>query len=167
MDESSSAVRSLLDIGFYLKHSAQPGDLLMVDEPELNLHPEKQRRLARLFVRLLKANIKVFITSHSDYIIKEFNTLIMIHNGGPDIEAILKQYKYNPEESLDPEKIRVYIAGDRSIRKKDRERKSHCMTLTPANVNPDNGIEAPSFDDQINEMNQIQEALYFARKNEQ
>ena len=39
MDESSSAVRSLLDIGFYLRHVAEPGDLLMVDEPELNLHP--------------------------------------------------------------------------------------------------------------------------------
>ncbi|WP_293151243.1 hypothetical protein [Okeania sp. SIO2C9] len=33
MLESSGAVRSLLDIGFYLKHEAQPGDLLMVDEP--------------------------------------------------------------------------------------------------------------------------------------
>ncbi len=43
MDQSSSAVRSLLDIGFYLKHEAQMGDLLMVDEPELNLHPENQR----------------------------------------------------------------------------------------------------------------------------
>jgi len=41
MDESSSAVRSLLDIGFYLRHVAQPGDLFMIDEPELNLHPEK------------------------------------------------------------------------------------------------------------------------------
>jgi hypothetical protein len=44
MDQSSSAVRSLLDIRFYLKHEAQMGDLLMVDEPELNLHPENQRR---------------------------------------------------------------------------------------------------------------------------
>ena len=31
MDESSSAVRSRLDIGFYLRHVAQPGDLLMID----------------------------------------------------------------------------------------------------------------------------------------
>ena len=39
MEESSSAVRSLLIIGFYLRHVARPGDLLIVDEPELNLHP--------------------------------------------------------------------------------------------------------------------------------
>ena len=42
MDESSSGVRSMLGIGFYLRHEAKPGDLLMVDEPELNLHPEKK-----------------------------------------------------------------------------------------------------------------------------
>jgi predicted ATPase len=53
MDESSSAVRSLLDIGFYLRHLAKTGDLLIVDEPELNLHPENQRRIARLFARLV------------------------------------------------------------------------------------------------------------------
>jgi predicted ATPase len=43
----------------------------MVDEPELNLHPENQRRVARLFARLINLGIKVFITTHSDYIVKE------------------------------------------------------------------------------------------------
>ena len=80
IDESSSAVRSLLDIGFYLRHEAQKGDLLMVDEPELNLHPENQRRVARLFARLVNLGIKVFITTHSDYIVKELNTLIMLYH---------------------------------------------------------------------------------------
>jgi len=61
MDEGSSSVHSLLDVGFYLKHQTQPGDLLMVDEPELNLHPENQRRVARLFARLVNIGIKVFI----------------------------------------------------------------------------------------------------------
>ena len=75
MVKSSSAVRSLLDLGFYLRHVAQKGDLLMVDEPELNLHPENQRRIARLFARLVNLGVKVFITTHSDYIVKELNTL--------------------------------------------------------------------------------------------
>ncbi|MFM7714300.1 MAG: AAA family ATPase, partial [Microcystis sp.] len=83
MDESSSAVRSLLDIGFYLRHEARIGDLLIVDEPELNLHPENQRRIAKLFARLINIGIKVFITTHSDYIIKEINTLIMLNHNKP------------------------------------------------------------------------------------
>ena len=71
MVESSSAVRSLLDLGFYLHHVVEKGALLMVDEPELNLHPENQRRIARLFARLVNLGVKVFITTHSDYIVKE------------------------------------------------------------------------------------------------
>jgi len=46
MGESSSSVRSLLDVGFYLRYTAKKGDLLMIDEPELNLHPCNQRKLA-------------------------------------------------------------------------------------------------------------------------
>jgi len=88
MDESSSAVRSLLDIGFYLRHVAKKGDLLMVDEPELNLHPENQRKVARLFSRLVNAGLNVFMTTHSDYIIKELNTLIMLSGNRPHLRVI-------------------------------------------------------------------------------
>ena len=58
MVESSSAVRSLLDIGFYLRCLAKEGDLLIIDEPELNLHPENQRRIAKLFARLINLKLK-------------------------------------------------------------------------------------------------------------
>ena len=51
----------------------------MVDEPELNLHPENQRRMARLFARLVNVGVKVFVTTHSDYIVKELNTLILLN----------------------------------------------------------------------------------------
>lgn len=53
LDLSSSSVRSLLDLNFYLHCEVRKGDLLMVNEPELNLHPENQRRIARLFARLV------------------------------------------------------------------------------------------------------------------
>jgi len=167
MDESSSAVRSLLDVGFYLRHVAQPGDLLMVDEPELNLHPENQRRVARLFAHLLRAGLKVFITTHSDYIIKELNTLIMLNQPGADREAVRKRYGYEKEEPLAPERIRVYIAEQKNICKAGHTRKSPCQTLTPADIDPVLGIEARSFDETIDEMNQIQEALLFAGENGQ
>ena len=71
MVESSSSARALLDLSFYLNCIAEKGDLLMIDEPELSLHPENQRRIARLFARLANIGVKVFVTTHSDYIIKE------------------------------------------------------------------------------------------------
>ena len=100
MDESSSAVRSLLDIGFYLRHLAEPGDLLMVDEPELNLHPENQRRIARLFAQLVNLGIRVFATTHSDYIVKELNTLIMLKQDKPYLKQIAKEEGYQSEELI-------------------------------------------------------------------
>ena len=149
MDESSSAVRSLLDIGFYLRHVAEPGDLLMVDEPELNLHPENQRRIARLFARLVNLGIRVFVTTHSDYIVKELNTLIMLNQDKPYLKQIAEEEGYQREELIAAEKIRVYIA----------EKARRYQTLVSANIDPELGIEARSFDETINKMNEIQEAI--------
>ncbi|MDY7007405.1 MAG: AAA family ATPase [Cyanobacteriota bacterium] len=159
MLESSSAVRSLLDIGFYLKHEAQLGDLLMVDEPELNLHPENQRRVARLFARLINLGIKVFITTHSDYIIKELNTLIMLNHDKPHLKRIAEEEGYQKEELISAEKIKVYIAEEKSIQLEGNKRKTKCQTLTLANIDPEMGIEVPSFDTTIETMNRIQEAI--------
>jgi len=157
--ESSSAVRSLLDIGFYLRHVAQPGDLLMVDEPELNLHPENQRRMARLFSQLVNVGIKVFITTHSDYIIKEMNTLIMLQHGGERLRKLAEQEGYSESELLNSEKVRVYIAEKASIKLKGATRKSTCQTLIPAKIDPHFGIEARSFDTTIEDMNRIQDEI--------
>jgi predicted ATPase len=162
MDESSSAVRSLLDIGFYLRHEAQPGDLLMVDEPELNLHPENQRRVARLFARLVNLGIKVFITTHSDYIIKELNTLIMLNHDKPHLKRIAEQECYRQEELISSEKIKVYIAEEAyttGTTVGGRTKRTKGQTLIPADISPELGIEARSFDTTIGTMNRIQEAI--------
>jgi len=159
MDESSSAVRSLLDIGFYLRHVAQPGDLLIVDEPELNLHPENQRRVARLFARLVNLGIKVFITTHSDYIIKELNTLLMLNNNKPHLKRIAQAEKYQDEELLTADKIKVYIAEEALVMLDGNKRKTKCQTLTAADISQELGIEARSFDMTIETMNRIQQEI--------
>jgi predicted ATPase len=164
IDESSSAVRSLLDIGFYLRHEAQLGDLLMVDEPELNLHPENQRRVARLFARLINLGIKVFITTHSDYIIKELNTLIMLNHDKPHLKRIAEAEGYRREELISSEKIKVYIAEEASIKIEGKNKKTKCQTLTPADIDPELGIEARSFDPTIETMNRIQEAIVWGKE---
>ncbi|MCA9981033.1 MAG: AAA family ATPase [Anaerolineales bacterium] len=159
MDESSSGVRSLLDIGFYLKHVAQRGDLLMIDEPELNLHPENQRRLARLLASLVNLGVKVFITTHSDYLIKELNTLIMLNHDKPHLRQIAEVEGYRSGELLRAEQLRVFVAEKASILLDGNTRKSQQHTLTPAGIDPELGIEVGSFDKTIDEMNRIQEAI--------
>jgi len=162
MDESSSAARSLLDIGFYLRHIAKKGDLLMVDEPELNLHPENQRRVARLFARLINAGIKVFITTHSDYIVKELNTLIMLNHDQPYLKKIAKTEGYHEHELISADRLKVYIAEKDLIKLDGNKRKGHYQTLVSACIDPELGIEARSFDTTINTMNRIQEAVIWS-----
>ncbi|HPA57321.1 MAG TPA: AAA family ATPase [bacterium] len=159
MDESSSAVRSLLDLGFYLRHAAKKSDLLIVDEPELNLHPENQRKVARLLATLVNLGVKVFITTHSDYIIKELNTLIMLKQNKPHIKRIAEREGYKESELIDSEKIKVYISEEALIKLDDGQRKTKCQTLNPADINAEYGIEAKSFDTTIDTMNRIQEEI--------
>ena len=164
MDESSSAVRSLLDIGFYLRHEARIGDLLMVDEPELNLHPENQRRIAKLFARLINIGIKVFITTHSDYIIKEINTLIMLNHDQPHLKQIAAEEGYRQEELLSADQVKVYSAEEALEMLKGKKRKTKSHTLTHAKIDPEMGIEARSFDTTIEKMNRIQTAIIWGEE---
>lgn len=159
MDESSSAVRSLLDLGFYLRHVARPGDLLMIDEPELNLHPNNQRRIARLLARLVNTGIKVFVTTHSDYIIKELNTLIMLSRDDKRMKTIAEREGYNQDEFLSAEKIKVFVAERAKILKEGNKRRSEAQTLVQAKVDQNCGIEAHSFDKTIDDMNRIQDEI--------
>jgi predicted ATPase len=157
--ESSSAVRSLLDIGFYLRHVAQAGDIIIVDEPELNLHPENQRKVARLFAMLVNHGIKVFITTHSDYIIKELNTLILLNNGSERLQALAEREGYKSAELLNSDKLSVYIAKEALVSIEGQKRKSRCHTLVKAAVTNEDGIAIESFDTTIENMARIQEEI--------
>ena len=140
--------------------------MLMVDEPELNLHPENQRRVARLFARLVNLGIRVFITTHSDYLIKELNTLIMLNHDKKHLKQIMQNEGYNKEELLKAEQVRVYIAEEKLVKKPGNKKRSRCLTLVPADIDPELGIEARSFDTTIDEMNRIQESILFSGEDE-
>ena len=160
MVESSSAVRSLLDLGFYLRHVAQKGHLLMVDEPELNLHPANQRRIARLFARLVNLGVKVFITTHSDYIVKELNTLIMLNHDKPHLKRIAEENGYRQSELICSDQVKVYMTQEALVPLEEgQKRRRRGLTLVEADVDPVLGIEASSFDKTIDEMNSIQEDI--------
>lgn len=162
MNEASSCVRALLDIGFYLRSKAKPGDLFIIDEPELNLHPRNQRSFARLVARLINAGIKVFITTHSDYLIKELNTLIMLNQRSEHALSVQEQYKYEDEELLDPQRVRLYMTGtERKASAKNGKRATRINTLKLAEIHRDRGIEVGTFDDTIDIMNQIQSDLLY------
>jgi len=117
---SSSSVRALFDLHLWLKHQAKKGDILFIDEPELNLHPENQVKVARLLVRLINSGINLFITTHSSSIIKEFNNLVMLSNDFPEKEAVMKAFGYMSDDILHEKNLKAYIAHrDGTVSKAD------------------------------------------------
>lgn len=162
MNEASSCIRALLDIGFYLRCKARPGDLFIIDEPELNLHPKNQRAFARLVARILNAGVKVFITTHSDYLVKELNTLIMLNQRTEHTRQVQSQHKYDDSELIDPQRVRLYMTGMVSKPVTGAAgRRAKIRTLKLANIYADRGMEVETFDDTIDVMNTIQSEILY------
>lgn len=159
--ETSSAVRSLLIPWYWLRYESELGGLLMIDEPELNLHPNNQRWFARFIVDLVNAGIRVFLTTHSDTIVREFNTLIMLNNQIEDKELIAAKHGYRPTDGLDPSRMRLYYTGRGLHRLGSSVRRRQVACLLEAVVDPILGVGVDSFDDTIIEMSKVQDELRF------
>jgi predicted ATP-dependent endonuclease of OLD family len=144
---TGSAVKSLSNLVFYFRHLAHKNDFIIIDEPELNLHPDTQRIMARIIVRFINAGFKVMISTHSDYIIRELNNLIMLSSRTEKALALAEKYEYETEEFLDPKRVAAYIFD----RKQSRQ------------ISIDNtGISVSTIDEEINKLNQTSQDLYFS-----
>jgi hypothetical protein len=142
---ASSSVKSVAALSFFLRHLAKKNQLLIIDEPELNLHPDNQRKVARVLARLARSGIKVLISTHSDYVIREINNLIMLsadHDG-----ALRQRLGYDEEETLAPEQVGAYLF--------------HPTGARPIEVAP-TGIEVETIDREINALNSVSQDIYFS-----
>ena len=141
---ASTSARGLSDFYFFLRYVAEKGQLLIIDEPESHLDTSNQILMARLLARCIKAGLKVLITTHSDYLVKEINNLIMLSGSFPDKEPLVKSLGYESYDSISPSAVRAYVAEGNN--------------LTRCNVD-EYGIEMPVFDDTIDSINRIANEL--------
>ena len=144
LHRTSSSVRGLSDLYFFLRHICKKDQLLIIDEPESHLDTANQIEFARLMARLVRAGVKVLITTHSDYIIKEINNLIMLSRSFDSKSELVKKLKYKKQDFLPPESIRAYVAEKNS--------------LTPCTIDQF-GIDMPVFDKTINDINRVSNEL--------
>ncbi|ODS39469.1 hypothetical protein BEH94_07970 [Candidatus Altiarchaeales archaeon WOR_SM1_SCG] len=105
---TSSLVKDLAIFNLYLKHVANEGDLVIIDEPEMNLHPEAQAKLIELICILVNKGIKFIITTHTPYIVDHLINLINAHGSGN--KGIEKEFFLKSKEAfLSPDDLGVYL----------------------------------------------------------
>ena len=142
---TSSTVKSLFGLWFYLENQAQPGDLLMIDEPELNIHPANQRHIARLLARLVNAGLRVVISTHSDYIVREFNSLLMLSQDNGELRD---RHDYSEDEVLKVEQVSACLFDKQNI--------------SPFEISPEDGIYATTFDTVIEDLNRVNDDIHYS-----
>ena len=66
--------------------------------------------MARLVARLVNSGIKVLVTTHSDYFVREINNLITASQIANDKET-LKRHNIIDIDILDAKKVGAYVTG--------------------------------------------------------
>lgn len=153
---TASIVKSLSSLVVYLKHIAEPNDLIIIDEPEINLHPDNQIILTRLFAKLINKGFRFIISTHSDYIIREFNNLVMLSNDKLKKEA--EKFKYLEDEYIKREDLEVLYFNYPDRRKGNKQVTVETLPIDEA------GFEVPSINEVINAQNDIAEQLFYKLK---
>ena len=144
MKSASGSARAIFQIYDYITNSLSEGDLLIIDEPEMNLDPCNQILLARLFVLLANAGVRVLITTHSDFISREISNCIMLNILDDDqIEEL--ECSYTKEHRLDSSKVKAYTTNPNENKKGRYSVKS----VTPTEC----GIYTSHFDEAIASQN--------------
>ena len=134
LEHSSSMVSELAPLILFLKYLINPGDLLILEEPESHLHPAAQRQLARGIVRLVNTGVKVLITTHSDIIISQVNNLLALNQASPELIA---EGGFEPEDFLREDQVGAYL-----FRHKQELGGSEVVRL---DIDPDTGIDEDEF----------------------
>ncbi|MEA5578402.1 AAA family ATPase [Anabaena sp. UHCC 0451] len=123
---ASSSVNQLTLIYLYLKYWAEEKDnFLMIDEPEVNLHPENQIKFLNILIQFVQSQTgnKVLITTHSSILANAINNYIYLdilkNQNGVNVEKIIednKLYYVDSSVSIAKEKVGVYFfTGDKII----------------------------------------------------
>ena len=143
---SSSKVKSLGGLVVYLRHLARKDDHIIIDEPELNLHPSTQVEFARLLAKIANRGMKLLISTHSDYIINELSNLILLADDFEGKKGLQKKYHYKKDDFIKAEDVGIYAF------------QNHTIEEVPTS---EQGIEIDKIRKVIGDMNQRSDDIYY------
>lgn len=132
MVRASASVSELAAVTFILRRLGKKNALVVIEEPEAHLHPAKQVLLARALARLVRAGVRLVITTHSEFLV---DTLGWLLRGS---EVVQPTRPPIPEaERLHPDEVAVYRFHERT--------KGGGYTATEVPFDPDEGFDRAEF----------------------
>lgn len=155
---TASIIKNLSGLLIYLKHLAKNNDLLIIDEPEIGLHPDNQILLIRILAKMINKGLRLLISTHSDYIIRELNNLIMLStaNSNTQISDLAQAYNYHKNEFISPNDVGAYLFN--------YNEKGEIVVENLSIEN--NGFEISTIDKSISLLNNLSMELFWALNEE-
>lgn len=116
IDVTSSMIKELIPLVLYLRYLAQPNDLIVIDEPEMNLHPAAQVEIIEFLAMLVNAGLNVLVTTHSPYIVDHISNLIAAHQHEAP-EAITEHFYLEDKRAfIAQDKVSVQLFEDNTAK---------------------------------------------------
>ena len=131
---ASTTVSQMSSLLMVLSGLVRKGELLIIEEPEAHLHPANQTILAKYLVKLIRAGVKILITTHSDYLVDELGAFLL----ASELEEKKRRKIFKePDAYLNPDEVSAYAFVPDKAAKGFKTRK--------LKVDAENGIDLKEF----------------------
>ena len=102
---SSSMVSELAPVVLYLRHVVQPGEVLIIEEPESHLHPAMQVEFTRQLAAAVRSGVRVMLTTHSEWVLEELANLVRLS----DLPEFQREGAGGEDVALSPDEVGVWL----------------------------------------------------------
>ena len=91
--------------------AAKKGDLVIIENPESDLHPKGQSKMGELIARVAQAGVQVIIETHSDHILNGISVAVHDNLLSNELLNVCFFHKPNGKMNTEMEKIEVAPTG--------------------------------------------------------
>ncbi len=142
LNRASSMVSELAPVVLFLRGIVGRGDMLIIEEPEAHLHPAVQTQMAVSLARMVRAGVRVVVTTHSDWLLQQIGNLMREGELG-------EKTGESTEEGSLPSSLRPSDVGVWLFR---RDGTSEGSTVEEIKFNRIEGVEPSDYEDVAEEL---------------
>ncbi len=116
LQAAASLSRAVAGLSIYIERFFQPDDVLIIDELEMNAHPQAQVALTEFVTALVNAGVRVVLTTHSPYVVDHLNNLMEAsRTPAGRREELARKFALGTASSfISPDKVSVHAVQEES-----------------------------------------------------